>query len=91
LENGGYPSSNYSSTKRSSCGLQRQIKLSLSSKISYPSHQSSRLLAKGAATALPRCGYSRGQYCHRCWAAGRRPLLPSLVTSLLRQRGLVGI
>jgi hypothetical protein len=27
LENGGYPSSNYSSIKRSSCGLQRKIKL----------------------------------------------------------------
>jgi hypothetical protein len=32
---GGYPSSNYSSIKRSSCGLQRQIRLSLSSRISY--------------------------------------------------------
>jgi hypothetical protein len=30
----GYPSSNYSSIKRSSCGLQRQIKLSLSSRLS---------------------------------------------------------
>jgi hypothetical protein len=37
LENGGYPSSSYSSIKRSSCGLQRQIKLSLTSRISYPS------------------------------------------------------
>jgi hypothetical protein len=27
LENGDYPSSNYSSTKRSSCGPQRQIQL----------------------------------------------------------------
>jgi hypothetical protein len=42
----GYPSSNYSSIKRSSCGLQRQIKLLLSSKISYPSRQSSRFLGK---------------------------------------------
>jgi hypothetical protein len=33
LENGGNPSSNYSSIKRSSCGLQRQIKLLLSSRI----------------------------------------------------------
>jgi hypothetical protein len=41
----GYPSSNYSSIKRSSCELQRQIKLSLSSRISYPNHPSSRLLA----------------------------------------------
>jgi hypothetical protein len=39
---------------------------------------------KGAATALPRCDYSRGQYCHRCRAAGRRPRLPSPATSLLR-------
>jgi hypothetical protein len=42
----GSPSSNYSSTKRSSCGLQRQIKPLPSSKTSCPSHQSSRLLAK---------------------------------------------
>jgi hypothetical protein len=46
LENGDYLSSNYSSIKRSSCGLQRQIKLLLSSRISYPSRQSSRLLGK---------------------------------------------
>jgi hypothetical protein len=44
-----------------------------------------------AATALPRCDYSRDQYCHRRRAAGRRPRLPSPVTSLLRQRGLVRI
>jgi hypothetical protein len=44
--NGDYPSSNYSSTKRSLCGPQRQIKLWLSSRTSCPSHQSSRLLAK---------------------------------------------
>jgi hypothetical protein len=42
----GYPSSNYSSIKRSSCGPQMQIELSLSSRISYPRRQSSRLLAK---------------------------------------------
>jgi hypothetical protein len=42
----GSPSSNYSSIKRSSCGLQRQTKPLLSSRTSYPSHQSSRLLAK---------------------------------------------
>jgi hypothetical protein len=46
---------------------------------------------KGAAIALPRCDYSRGQYCHRCRVAGRRPHLPSPATSLLRQRGLVRI
>jgi hypothetical protein len=46
---------------------------------------------KGAATALPRRDYSRGQYCHRRRAAGRRPRLPSPATSLLRQRGPVGI
>jgi hypothetical protein len=46
---------------------------------------------KGASTALPRCHYSRGQYCHRRRAAGRRPCLPSPSTSLLRQRGPVGI
>jgi hypothetical protein len=51
-------------------------------------HSSSQ---KGAATALPRCDYSRGQYCHRCRAAGRRPCLSSLATSLLRQRGPIGI
>jgi hypothetical protein len=46
---------------------------------------------KGAATALPSCDYSRGQLCHRCRAAGRRPRLPSPATSLLRQRGPVRI
>jgi hypothetical protein len=46
LENGDYPSSNYSNTKRRSCGPQRQIKIWLSSRISCPSHQSSQLLAK---------------------------------------------
>jgi hypothetical protein len=46
---------------------------------------------KGVATALSRCDYSRGQLCHRCRAAGRRPRLPSSVTSLLRQRGPVEI
>jgi hypothetical protein len=46
---------------------------------------------KGAATALPHCNYSRGQYCHRYRAVGRRPLLQSPETSLLRQRGPVGI
>jgi hypothetical protein len=46
---------------------------------------------KGVATALPRCDYSCGQYCHRCRAAGRRPRLPSPATSLLRQRGPIGI
>jgi hypothetical protein len=46
LENGGYLFSNYSSIKKSSCGLQRQIKLSLSSRISYLSCQFSQLLAK---------------------------------------------
>jgi hypothetical protein len=46
---------------------------------------------KGAATALPRCDYSRGQYCHRPRAAGRWPRLPSPTTSLLRQRGPIGI
>jgi hypothetical protein len=45
-ENRDYPSSNYSSTKRSSCGPQRQIKLWLSSRTSCPNHQSSRLLTK---------------------------------------------
>jgi hypothetical protein len=34
---------------------QRRIKLWLSSRISCPNHQSSRLLAKGEATPLPRC------------------------------------
>jgi hypothetical protein len=42
----GSPSSNYSSIKRSSRGLQRQTKPLLGSRTSYPSHQSSRLLAK---------------------------------------------
>jgi hypothetical protein len=37
-----------------------------------------------AATALPRCDYSRGQYCHHRRAAGRRPRLPSPAPSLLR-------
>jgi hypothetical protein len=46
LENGGYLSSNYSSTKRSSCGPQRITKPWHSSKTSCLSHQSSRLLAK---------------------------------------------
>jgi hypothetical protein len=42
----GHPSSNYSSTKRCSCGSQRQIKLWLSSRTSCPNEQSSRLLEK---------------------------------------------
>jgi hypothetical protein len=42
----GPPSSNYSSITRSSRGLQRQTKPFLSSRTSYPSHQSSRLLTK---------------------------------------------
>jgi hypothetical protein len=46
---------------------------------------------KGAATALARCDYSRGQHCHRHRAAGRRPNLPSPATSLLRQRGPIRI
>jgi hypothetical protein len=44
-----------------------------------------------AATALPRCDYSSGQYCHQRRAAGRRPRLPNPATSLLRQRGPVRI
>jgi hypothetical protein len=36
-----------------------------------------------AATALPRCDYSHGQYCHLCRAAGRRPRLSSPAPSLL--------
>jgi hypothetical protein len=46
LENGDYPSSNYSSTKKSLCGPQRQITLWLSSRTSSPNHQYSRFLAK---------------------------------------------
>jgi hypothetical protein len=46
---------------------------------------------KRAATTLPCCDYSRGQYRHHRRAAGRRPRLPSPVTSLLRQRGSVRI
>jgi hypothetical protein len=42
----GSPSSNYSSIKRSSHGLQRQTKPLLNSRTSYPTHLSSRLLAK---------------------------------------------
>jgi hypothetical protein len=41
-------------------------------------HSSSQ---KGAATALPHCDYSCGQYCHPCRAAGRWTHLPSLATS----------
>jgi hypothetical protein len=44
-----------------------------------------------AATTLSRCDCSCGQYCHRRRAARRRPHLPSPVTSLLRQRGPVGV
>jgi hypothetical protein len=51
-------------------------------------HDSSQ---KGAATTLSCCDYSRGQYCHRRRAAGRRPHLSSPATSLLRQRGPVRI
>jgi hypothetical protein len=46
LENRDCPSSNYSSTKRSSCGLRRLINLWRSSKTSCRSHRFSRLLAK---------------------------------------------
>jgi hypothetical protein len=42
-------------------------------------------------TALPRCDYSRGQYCHHRRAAGRRPRLPSPAPGLLRQRGLIRV
>jgi hypothetical protein len=42
----GLPFFNYSSIKRSSRGLQRQTKPFLNSRTSYPSHHSSRLLAK---------------------------------------------
>jgi hypothetical protein len=42
----GLPFFNYSSIKRSSRGLRRQTKPLLSLRTSYPSHQSSRLLAK---------------------------------------------
>jgi hypothetical protein len=52
LENGGYPFPNYSNTKRSSCGPQKQTKPWLRSRISCPSHQSSRLLAKNEQLLL---------------------------------------
>jgi hypothetical protein len=42
---------------------------------------------KQAATALPCCNYSCGQYYHHRRAARRRPCLPNPVTSLLHQRG----
>jgi hypothetical protein len=45
----GSPSSNYSSTKRSLCGLQRRIKPLPSSRTSYRSRQSSRLLARASS------------------------------------------
>jgi hypothetical protein len=66
LENGSYPSSNYSRKKRSSCGPHRQIKLSLSSRISYPSHQSSWLLAR------------RSSYCSTSLRLLMWSVLPSL-------------
>jgi hypothetical protein len=43
------------------------------------------------ATALPRCDYPCGQYCHRRRAARRRPRLPSPAPSLLHQQGPVRI
>jgi hypothetical protein len=49
LENGGSRSSNYSNTKRSSCGLQRRTKPLPSSRTSYQSHQSSWPLAKASS------------------------------------------
>jgi hypothetical protein len=68
---------------RPSCGLAQGLPIQSSSP-----HGS---LQKGAATALPHCYYSRGQYCHRHRAARRRPRLSSPATSILRQRGPVGI
>jgi hypothetical protein len=62
----GSPSSNYSSMKRSSRGLQRQNKPLLSSRTSYPSHQSSRLLAR------------RSSYCSTSLRLLTWSVLPSL-------------
>jgi hypothetical protein len=55
----GYHSSSYSSTKRSSCGPQRLIKLATQRLLVQTTcpHSSSK---KGAATSLPCCDYSRG-------------------------------
>jgi hypothetical protein len=63
---GDYLSSNYSSIKRSSCGLQRRIKLWLNSRTSCPNHQSSRLLAK------------RSSYCSTTLRLLTWSVLPSL-------------
>jgi hypothetical protein len=68
---------------RSSSGLAQGLPVKTTSP-----HGSSQ---KGAATALPRCNYSRGQYCHRRRAARRRPRLSRPATSLLHQRGHVRI
>jgi hypothetical protein len=80
LREWGLPSSNCSSIKRNSCGLQRQTKTLLSSRTSYPSHQSSRLLAK------------RSSYCSTSLRLLTWSVLPSSpATSLLRHRGPVRI
>jgi hypothetical protein len=62
----GYTSSKYSSIKRSLCGLQMQIKLLINLMISYPSRQSSRLLAK------------RSSYCSTLLRLLTWSVLPSL-------------
>jgi hypothetical protein len=63
---GGSPSSNYSSIKTSLRRLQRKTKPLLSSRTSYPSHQSSRLLAK------------RSSYCSTSLRLHTWLVLPSL-------------
>jgi hypothetical protein len=64
LENGGSPSSNYSNTKRSSCGLQRWTKPLPSSRTSSEATSPHGSSQRRATTALPHCDYSRVQYCH---------------------------
>jgi hypothetical protein len=57
LENGGYPSSNYSTIKRSSCGLQRQLKdfLSKSPVLTAPRKKEQLMLYLAVTTHVVSC------------------------------------
>jgi hypothetical protein len=87
----GAPSSNYSNTKRSSCGLQRQTKPLPSSRTSYRSHQSSQLLVKArsyCSTSLRLLTWSVPPSS----SSGRKTATPiESSASLLCQRGPIRV
>jgi hypothetical protein len=87
LENEGSPSSNYSSTKRSSCGLKRQTRPLPSSRTSHRSHQSSRLLAKASSYCSTSLRLLTWSVLPSSSSGRKTSTLSSPATSLLRQRG----